>query len=52
MSKRWFCKHVFLILCLVKIYIIYPKVSFEMCMLKCVKILGKMVKIKGVYVIL
>jgi hypothetical protein len=28
-----------------KIYI-YSKVSFEMCMLKCVKILGKMVKIR------
>jgi hypothetical protein len=29
----------------IKIYI-YPKVSFEMCVLKCVKILGKVVKIK------
>jgi hypothetical protein len=28
-----------------KIYI-YPKVSFEMCLLKCVKILGKVVKIR------
>jgi hypothetical protein len=37
-------KYIFLTLCLVKIYIIYPKVLFEMCMLKCVKILGKMVK--------
>jgi hypothetical protein len=47
MSKRWFCKHVFLILSLVKIYIyIYPKVAFEKCVLKCVKILGKMVKIR------
>jgi hypothetical protein len=25
---------------------IYPKVSFEMCMLKCVKILDKVVKIR------
>jgi hypothetical protein len=45
-SERWFCKHVFLILCLVKINIIYPKVSFKMCMLKWVKILGKVVKIR------
>jgi hypothetical protein len=28
-----------------KIYI-YPKVSFEMCVLKCVKILGKVVRIR------
>jgi hypothetical protein len=40
----------FLLLSLVKIYI--QKVSLEMYMLNCVKILGKMVKIKGVYVIL
>jgi hypothetical protein len=45
-SERWFCKHVFLILCLVKITIIYPKVSFKMGMLKWVKILGKVVKIR------
>jgi hypothetical protein len=44
-SERWFCKHVFLMLSLVKIYI-YPKVSFEMCLLKYVKILGKVVKIR------
>jgi hypothetical protein len=45
-SEGWFCKHVFLILSFVKIYI-YPKVSFEMCVLKCVKkILGKDVKIR------
>jgi hypothetical protein len=43
--KGGFGKHVFLILSLVKIYI-YPKVSFKMCVLKCVKILGKMVKIR------
>jgi hypothetical protein len=43
--KGGFCKHDFLILSLVKIYI-YPKVSFEMCVLKCVKILGKVVKIR------
>jgi hypothetical protein len=44
-SEGWFCKHVFLILSFVKIYI-YPKVSFEMCVLKCIKkILGKDVKI-------
>jgi hypothetical protein len=35
----------FLLLSLVKIYI-YPKVSFEICVVKCVKILGKMVKIR------
>jgi hypothetical protein len=34
-----------------KIYI-YPKVAFEMCVLKCVKILGKNGKNKGVYIIL
>jgi hypothetical protein len=44
-NERWFCKHVFLILCFVKIYI-YPKVAFEMHVLKCVKILGKVVKIR------
>jgi hypothetical protein len=42
-SYFMFCKN---------IYIIYPKVSFEMCVVKWVKILGKMVKIKGIYVIL
>jgi hypothetical protein len=42
--KGGFVNMFFLILCLVKINIIYPKVPFEMCMLKCVKILGKMVK--------
>jgi hypothetical protein len=35
-SEGWFCKHVFLTLCPVKLYI-YPKVVFEMCELKCVK---------------
>jgi hypothetical protein len=35
----------FLLLSLVKIYI-YPKISFEMCVVKCVKILGKVVKIR------
>jgi hypothetical protein len=49
--KGGFDKHVFLNLFPVKKYI-YPKVAFEMHVLKCVKILGKMVKIKGVYVIL
>jgi hypothetical protein len=44
-SERWFCKHVFLMLSLVKIYV-YLKVVCEMCVLKCVKILGKMVKIR------
>jgi hypothetical protein len=34
-----------LFLSFVKHIFIYPKVSLEMCMLKCVKILGKMVKI-------
>jgi hypothetical protein len=35
------------------IYIyIYPKVALEMQVLNCVKIFGKMVKIKRVYVIL
>jgi hypothetical protein len=43
--KRGFGKHVFLILFLVKMYV-YLKVAFEMCMLKCVKVLGKMVKIR------
>jgi hypothetical protein len=42
-SERWFCKHIFLILFPVKKYI-YPK--FEMCVLNCVKILGKVVKIR------
>jgi hypothetical protein len=40
-----FGKHVFLMLSLVKIYV-YLKVAIEMCVLKCVKILGKMVKIR------
>jgi hypothetical protein len=44
-SERWFCKHVFLMLSLVKIYV-YLKVVFEKCVSKCVKILGKMVKIR------
>jgi hypothetical protein len=43
--KGSFANMFFLILFLVKICI-YPKVSFEMCVLKCVKILGKMVKIR------
>jgi hypothetical protein len=44
-SERWFCKHVFLILFPVKIYI-YPKVALEMHVLNCVKSLGKVVKIR------
>jgi hypothetical protein len=45
--KGGFGKHVFLILFPIKKYIyIYPKVALEMCVLKCVKILGKMVKIR------
>jgi hypothetical protein len=43
--KDGFVNMFFLLLSLVKIYI-YPKVSFEMYMLKCVKSLGKMVKIR------
>jgi hypothetical protein len=43
--KGGFGKHVFLMLSLVKMYV-YLKVSFEMCMLKCVKILGTVVKIR------
>jgi hypothetical protein len=43
--KRGFGKHVFLMLFLVKMYV-YLKVVFEMCVLKCVKFLGKMVKIR------
>jgi hypothetical protein len=45
------CKRVFLILTPVKKLCIYPKVAFEICALKCVKILGKVVN-KGIYVIL
>jgi hypothetical protein len=44
-SERWFCKHVFHFIPCKKIYI-YPKVSFEMCVLKYVKIMGKVVKIR------
>jgi hypothetical protein len=44
-SKGWFCKRVFHILFPVKIYI-YPKVAFEMHVLKWVKSLGKMVKMR------
>jgi hypothetical protein len=45
-SEGWFCKHVFLTLSSVKIYIyIYSKNLFEMYVLKCVKILDKVVKI-------
>jgi hypothetical protein len=44
-SEGWFCKYVFLTLCLVKIYI-YPKILFGMYELKCVKISGKVVKIR------
>jgi hypothetical protein len=29
-----------------KYIFIYPKISFEMCVLNCVKILGKVVKIR------
>jgi hypothetical protein len=44
--KGGFGKHVFLMLSLVKMYV-YLKVSFEMCMLKCVKkISGKVAKIR------
>jgi hypothetical protein len=50
--KGGFGKHVFLMLSLVKMYV-YLKVSFEMCMLKCVKKFGyKSGENKGVYVIL
>jgi hypothetical protein len=45
-SEGWFCKRVFLTLFPVKNIYIYLKVSFEMCVLKYVKILGKMVKIR------
>jgi hypothetical protein len=45
-SEGWFCKRIFLILFPVKKIYTYPKVAFEMCVLKCVKILGKMVKIR------
>jgi hypothetical protein len=45
-SKGWFCKYVFLTLCFVKIYIFTQKVALEMCVLKCVKILGEVVKIR------
>jgi hypothetical protein len=45
-SEGWFCKHVFLTLSPVKNIYIYPKVAFEMYVLKCVKILGKVVKIR------
>jgi hypothetical protein len=44
--KGGFVNMFFLILFLVKKIYIYPKVSFEMCMLKFVKILGKLVKIR------
>jgi hypothetical protein len=44
-SEGWFCKHVFLTLCPVKIYI-YPKVSLEKYVLNCIKILGKVLKIR------
>jgi hypothetical protein len=44
-SERWFCKHAFLILVPVKMYI-YLKVYVKMCVLKCVKNLGKVVKIR------
>jgi hypothetical protein len=37
-SEGWFCKHVFLTLSPVKEICIYPKVSFEMYVLNCVKI--------------
>jgi hypothetical protein len=47
-----FGKHVFLILFPVKKIYIYPKVALKMHVLKDVKISGKMVKLKGVYVIL
>jgi hypothetical protein len=45
-SKGWFCKHIFLLYSLYKNLYIYPKVSFETYVLKCVKILGKVVKIR------
>jgi hypothetical protein len=45
--EGWFCKHVFLILFPVKkLLYIYSKVSSEMCVVKCVKVLGKVVKIR------
>jgi hypothetical protein len=43
--KGGFDQHVFLMLSLVKMYV-YLKVVLEMCMLKRVKSLGKMVKIR------
>jgi hypothetical protein len=43
--KRGFGKHVLLILFLVKMYV-YLKVALEMQVLNCVKILGKLVKIR------
>jgi hypothetical protein len=45
-SERWFCKHIFLILFSVKNIYVYLKVALEMHMLNCVKILGKVVKIR------
>jgi hypothetical protein len=47
-SEGWFCKHVFLTLSYVKIYIyiFIQKAAFEKCVLKYVKILGKVVRIR------
>jgi hypothetical protein len=44
-SEGWFCKHAFSYFIPCK-NIYYLKVAFEMCVLKCVKILGKVVKIR------
>jgi hypothetical protein len=47
MSKRWFCKHAFLILSLVKIYIYLSKSFIGNAYVEvCKKFLGKMVKIR------
>jgi hypothetical protein len=45
-NEGWFCKHVFLTLPLLIYIYMYPKFAFEMYMLNCVEILGKMVKIR------
>jgi hypothetical protein len=50
--KVSFANMFFLLFPCKKYIYIYPKVALEMQVLNCVKILGKTVKIKGVYVIL
>jgi hypothetical protein len=47
-SEGWFCKHAFSYFIPYKNYIFIKKVALEMHVLKCVKILGKVVKI-GVF---